>query len=111
MTTQTPRTPKKSARHDSSPPSPDRVIDNVLGQQVLGDFRPSDLLGTARTMASGVVRQPTGLLRSALGFVGELGLLAAGEAHLEPNQMTAASPTPPGRTTPSMLRCCKAILR
>ena len=84
MTTQTPRTPKKSARRDVSAPSSDGVVDNVLGQQVMGDFRPGDLLGTARTMASGVVRQPTGLLRASLGFFGALGQLAAGEAHLEP---------------------------
>jgi hypothetical protein len=51
MTTQTHRTPKKTARRDSNPPSPDRVVDNVLGQHVMGDFRPSDLLHTARSMA------------------------------------------------------------
>lgn len=84
MTTQATRTPPKTARRDGGPPSAERVVDNVLGQQVMGDFRPSDLFGTASTMAAGVVRRPTALVRASLGFLGELGLLAAGESHLEP---------------------------
>jgi polyhydroxyalkanoate synthase subunit PhaC len=84
MTTQTARTPRRADRGDLAAPSDDRVVDNVLGQQVMGDFRPSDLIGTAGSMAAGALRQPAGVLRASLGSVGELALLAAGESHLEP---------------------------
>jgi polyhydroxyalkanoate synthase subunit PhaC len=84
MSTQTTRTPRRAKRGDLAAPSEDRVVDNVLGQQVMGDFHPSDLFGTAGSMAAGALRQPAGVLRASLGFAGELALLAAGEAHLEP---------------------------
>jgi polyhydroxyalkanoate synthase subunit PhaC len=84
MSTQTTRAPRRAKRGDLVAPGEDRVVDNVLGQQVMGDFHPSDLIGTAGMMAAGALRQPAGVLRASLGFVGELALLAAGEAHLEP---------------------------
>jgi len=62
----------------------ERIIDNVLGQEVLGDFRPSDLIGTAGTVLRGAIMQPGAVARSSLGFVAELGLLAAGEDRLAP---------------------------
>jgi polyhydroxyalkanoate synthase len=62
----------------------ERTIDNVLGQQVMGDFRPSDLVATAGTMVRGAISQPGAVARSSLGFLAELGLLAAGEDRLEP---------------------------
>jgi polyhydroxyalkanoate synthase subunit PhaC len=68
----------------STPPVDERNVDNVLGQQIMGDFRPSDLLGTAGALAGRTLRQPTVALRSSLGFVGELARVAAGEAHFEP---------------------------
>ncbi|MEJ3654108.1 alpha/beta fold hydrolase [Actinomycetes bacterium KLBMP 9759] len=64
--------------------STERTIDNVLGQQVMGDFRPSDLIDTARSLAGDAVRHPTVVARSVLGFVSEIGLVAAGERHREP---------------------------
>jgi polyhydroxyalkanoate synthase len=69
----------------ASPPAEDeRTIDNVLGQQVMGDFRPSDLVDTAGTVVRGAIMQPGAVARSSLGFLAELGLLVAGEDHLEP---------------------------
>ena len=62
----------------------ERTIDNVLGQQLMGDFRPSDLVGTAGSVVRGAVMAPGAVARSWLGFVSELGLLAAGEDRLEP---------------------------
>ena len=56
----------------------ERTIDNVLGQQVMGDFRPSDLIDTAGTVVNGAIKQPSAVARACLGFVSELGLLAAG---------------------------------
>jgi polyhydroxyalkanoate synthase len=61
-----------------------RTIDDVLGQQVMGDFRPSDLIDTAGTVVHAAIRQPSAVARACLGFVSELGLLAAGEDRLEP---------------------------
>jgi polyhydroxyalkanoate synthase subunit PhaC len=71
-------------RTASRPAEDERTIDNVLGQQVLGDFRPSDLVDTAGTVVRGAITQPGAVARSSLGFVSELGLLVAGEDHLEP---------------------------
>jgi polyhydroxyalkanoate synthase len=68
----------------SGPAEDERTIDNVLGQQVMGDFRPSDLVGTAGTVVRGAITQPAAVARASLGFLAELGLLAAGEDHLEP---------------------------
>jgi polyhydroxyalkanoate synthase subunit PhaC len=65
-------------------PDDERTIDNVLGQQVLGDFRPADLIGTAGTVVRGALMQPGAVARASLGFLSELGLLAAGEDRLEP---------------------------
>jgi polyhydroxyalkanoate synthase subunit PhaC len=69
---------------DTAPAAGERTIDNVLGQQIMGDFRPSDLVDTAGTVVRGAIMQPGAVARSSLGFVSELGLLAAGEDHLEP---------------------------
>lgn len=62
----------------------DRIADNVLGQEVMGDFRPSDLLATAGSVATRALRQPTVLAQSALGLVSEWGLVAAGQSRREP---------------------------
>ena len=62
----------------------DRAVDSVQGQNVFGDFRPADLFGTAADLARQTVKQPLVLLKSSLGFLGELGKLAAGESHLAP---------------------------
>lgn len=66
--------------------SEERTLDNVLGQQVMGDFRPSDLLGTATVLAGRALRRPTSVARAALGFLGELSLVAAGEPKLSPQK-------------------------
>jgi polyhydroxyalkanoate synthase len=72
-------------KRTASPPAEDeRTIDNVLGQQVMGDFRPSDLVDTAGTVVRGAIMQPGAVARSSLGFLAELGLLVAGEDRLEP---------------------------
>jgi polyhydroxyalkanoate synthase len=60
----------------------ERVVDNVLGQQVMGDFRPSDLIGTAGLLARRTIRRPTAVARAAAGFLGDLGLAVAGERQL-----------------------------
>jgi len=62
----------------------ERSIDNVLGQQILGDFHPGDLVQTAGSVVRGAITAPGAVARSSLGFLSELGLLAAGEESLEP---------------------------
>jgi len=62
----------------------ERSVDNVLGQQILGDFHPGDLVETAGSVVRGAIMAPAAVARSSLGFVSELGLLAAGEERLEP---------------------------
>ena len=62
----------------------ERTIDNILGQEIMGDFRPSDLVDTAGTVVRGAILQPGAVARSSLGFLSQLGLVAAGQDHLEP---------------------------
>jgi polyhydroxyalkanoate synthase len=61
-----------------------RNVDNVLGQNVLGDFRPSDLLDTASLLTKQAAKQPLALAKASLGFLGELGKIGAGESRLAP---------------------------
>ncbi|HEY8011792.1 MAG TPA: alpha/beta fold hydrolase [Rudaea sp.] len=62
----------------------ERTVDNVLGQNVLGDFRPGDLFDTAGLLARQASQQPLALAKASLGFFGELGKLASGESSLAP---------------------------
>ncbi len=61
-----------------------RTADNVLGQYVLGDFRPGDLLDTAAMLARRALRQPAAVARAGLGFLGELRRIADGTSELAP---------------------------
>jgi polyhydroxyalkanoate synthase len=62
----------------------ERVVDNALGQNLLGDFRPADLFGTAGDLLRSSAMRPLALVKASLGFFGELGRLAAGETRLTP---------------------------
>ena len=75
---------RRTESDDAAERDDERTIDNVLGQLVMGDFRPSDLVDTAGTVVRGAIMQPGAVARASLGFIAELGLLAAGEDHLEP---------------------------
>jgi polyhydroxyalkanoate synthase len=68
----------------AEPAAPDRTSDSVLGQNVIGGFRPSDLFGSAGALAAQAMKQPFALARASLGFFGELAKLAAGETPLSP---------------------------
>lgn len=65
-------------------PSGERTAEHAMGQNVMGDFRPSDLLGTAGTLYLQALKQPLSVARASLGFLGELGKLAAGRSKLAP---------------------------
>jgi polyhydroxyalkanoate synthase len=58
----------------------ERTVDNVNGQNIMGDFRPSDLLDTAGALAGWALTHPVGLAKASLGFWGELGKIAAGQS-------------------------------
>ncbi|MFM0289222.1 alpha/beta fold hydrolase [Paraburkholderia megapolitana] len=60
----------------------ERTADNVLGQNLLGDFLPSDLWVTASKLTGRAITQPFGLLRATMGFWGTLGQMVAGESRL-----------------------------
>jgi polyhydroxyalkanoate synthase len=60
------------------------AADNALGQNTLGDLRPSDLMETATSLARRAFSQPTAVAKATLGFWGELLTIAAGEKRLEP---------------------------
>jgi polyhydroxyalkanoate synthase subunit PhaC len=62
----------------------DRAADSVLGQNVIGGFRPSDLIGSAGVLAAQAMKQPLALAQASLGFFGELAKLAAGQSRLSP---------------------------
>lgn len=78
-----------------------RTVDNVLGQQVLGDFRPGDLIGAAGALAGRTARRPTAALRAVLGFAGRLGLVAAGDPPLEPQHGDRRFSDPAWRENPA----------
>lgn len=57
---------------------------HAYGQYVLGDFRPSDLLGTARFMVAQATRKPGVVAKAARGFFRELRKVVRDESTLEP---------------------------
>lgn len=60
------------------------TVDSVLGQQVMGDFRPSDLVGTAGRLLQRGLRSPGAAAAVSLKFFGGLGDVVAGTAQREP---------------------------
>ena len=55
-----------------------RTIDSALGQNVTGDFLPSDLYGTAIDMVFRAARQPMALGRATLDFWTDIARIATG---------------------------------
>lgn len=60
-------------------------VDNVFGQYVLGDFRPSDLIEAAGDMARQARRQPGAVLEAGRGFFRGLREVIAGESARAPD--------------------------
>jgi polyhydroxyalkanoate synthase len=73
------------AGNSNTKDSTDRT-DNVIGQNVLGDFRPADLLDIADLLAQQAIKQPLALGTAVLGFWGELAKILAGESTLAPER-------------------------
>jgi polyhydroxyalkanoate synthase subunit PhaC len=73
-----------AAETDRASESVERTAESVQGQNVMGDFRPSDLIETAGVLARQAMIQPFALARASLGFLSELGKIAAGESGLAP---------------------------
>lgn len=76
-------TSQPASRNDGSV---DRAVDNVLGQQVMGDFRPSDLIGTARSMLGRGIRRPGAVASTTAQFLSELGPVLVGTSDRTPQR-------------------------
>lgn len=74
----------KSKKSRSTGTAQDPGVDNVFGQYVLGDFRPSDLLEAAGDMARQARRQPGAVLEAGIGFLKGISKVVAGESAREP---------------------------
>ena len=72
-------TPRIDSRDDSA-------VDNVLGQQVMGDFRPADLVGTAATLARRGLRAPAAFASQSLHLAADLGDAVLGQGTREPTR-------------------------
>lgn len=64
----------------------DENVENILGQQVMGDFRPSDLVDTAIAATGNALRRPAAVARAAAGFLGDLNYIVSGELSLQPEK-------------------------
>lgn len=60
------------------------AAENAFGQNVLNDFRPRDLLGSAGTLARQAARHPLALLRTGAGLTRELSQIVTGNSTLAP---------------------------
>lgn len=59
-------------------------VDNVFGQYVLGDFRPSDLIDIAGDLARQATRQPGAVINAGLGFLKGMRKVVTGESTRTP---------------------------
>ncbi|MES2489450.1 MAG: alpha/beta fold hydrolase [Pseudomonadota bacterium] len=63
----------------------DSGVDNVFGQYVLGDFRPSDLIEVAGDLAKQARRQPGAVVNAGLGFLKGVRKVISGESTQAPD--------------------------
>ncbi|TXI88491.1 MAG: hypothetical protein E6Q40_03675, partial [Cupriavidus sp.] len=75
----------KGKKSHSAGASQEAGVDNVFGQYVLGDFRPSDLIEAAGDMARQARRQPRAVLEAGLGFFKGLREVVTGESTRTPD--------------------------
>lgn len=61
------------------------AAENAFGQNVLNDFRPRDLLGSAGMLGRQAARHPLALLRAGAGLTRELSLVLSGSSTLAPD--------------------------
>lgn len=60
-------------------------VDNVFGQYVLGDFRPSDLIDVAGDLLRQARRQPGAVMSAGVGFLKGLSKVVTGESQQAPD--------------------------
>lgn len=60
-------------------------VDNVFGQYVLGDFRPSDLIEVAGELAKQARRQPGAVINAGLGFLKGIRSVVTGQSTQAPD--------------------------
>ena len=83
-TEQKPEADTKSASSDGGAAAASeqvkRALESALGQNVMGDFLPSDLVGTASDLWLRAAMQPLALAKATLGFWSELAGVMTGSA-------------------------------
>lgn len=77
-------TTRRKRRAGAAAAAADATVDNVFGQYVLGDFRPSDLLDSAADLARQAVRQPGAVFTAGLGFARGIGRVLRGQSERSP---------------------------
>lgn len=88
----------------------DRVVDNVLGQQVMGDFRPSDLIGTAGSLLGRGLRRPGAVATTTAKLVTDLGPALLGTADRRPARGDRRFTDPAWQTNPLYSRLLQGYL-
>ncbi len=78
MSARSKKTQGRGAAHDPS-------VDNVFGQYVLGDFRPSDLIDVAGDLLKQARRQPGAVVSAGVGFIKGLRKVVSGESERAPD--------------------------
>src|SRR4029077_2000639 len=76
-----------SAVNDAGNPVDDqttRAVESALGQNVIGDFLPSDMLGTANDLLLRAAQQPMALVKATLDFWVDLAKVLTGREKHEP---------------------------
>lgn len=63
----------------------DNSVENVFGQYVLGDFRPSDLIEVAGDLVKQARRQPGAVINAGLGFLKGVRKVVSGESTQAPD--------------------------
>jgi len=75
---------RRTAKAKAAGTGADAAVDNVFGQYVLGDFRPSDLIDIAGTLARQAARQPRAVVDAGVGFAKGLAKVLRGQSERAP---------------------------
>ena len=78
------RTENRSAPGHRGDDLVQQAAENAFGQNVLNDFRPGDLIDSAKTLAKQAATHPAALLRGYAGLLGELTKVISGASELVP---------------------------
>ncbi|WP_155904946.1 alpha/beta fold hydrolase [Methylopila sp. M107] len=77
-----------------------RAAESANGQNLMGDIRVKDLVKVGATLTRQTVKQPLALFKASLGFLGEVGKIAAGESESKPKPDDGRFKDPAWRENP-----------